>query len=119
MIKIVALIKRRPDLTLEEFCSYYEHHHAPLFARAIPPELADAITHYVQNHAVRLGGSTTDPPYDCVTEIGFGDLIGMKLWTSWYLGEEGTVLRDDEEKFMDVGRRVVIVTDERAIGVDR
>jgi uncharacterized protein (TIGR02118 family) len=119
MIKIVALIKRRPDVTLEEFCHYYEHHHAPLFARTIPADVADAIKHYVQNHAVRLGRSSTDPPYDCVTEIGFDDVAGMQLWTNWYLGEEGRVLRDDEETFMDPRQRVVIVTDERQIGVQR
>jgi hypothetical protein len=119
MIKIVALIKRRPDVTLEEFCHYYEHHHAPLFARTIPPEVADAIKHYVQNHALQLGRSRTDPPYDCVTEIGFDDVSGMQLWTNWYLGEGGQVLRDDEETFMDPRQRVVIVTDERQIGVQR
>jgi uncharacterized protein (TIGR02118 family) len=111
MIKIVALIKRRPDLTLEEFREYYEHRHAPLFRRAIPPDVADAITHYVQNHAVALGSASTDAPYDCVTEIGFDDLDGMRLWSRWYLGDEGKVLRDDEEHFMDTGRRVVIVTE--------
>ena len=119
MIKIVALLKRRPDVTLEEFSSYYEHQHAPLFARSIPPDVADAITHYVQNHAVQLGRSSTEPPYDCVTEIGFDDLAGMQRWSNWYLGEEGKVLRDDEEKFMDTAARVVIVTDERNIGVSR
>ena len=113
MIKIVALIKRRPDVTLEEFCRYYEQQHAPLFARTIPPDVAEAITHYVQNHALRLGRSSTDPPYDCVTEIGFDDLGGIERWTKWYLGEEGKVLRDDEEHFMDRSQRVVIVTDER------
>ena len=114
MIKIVALIKRRPDLTLDAFSTYYEHHHAPLFARTIPPEVAAAITHYVQNHAVRLGRSATDAPYDCVTEIGFDDLAGMELWTNWYLGDDGKVLRDDEENFMDLSQRVVVVTEERA-----
>ena len=113
MIKIVALIKRRPDVTLEEFCQYYEQHHAPLFARSIPPDVTEAIKHYVQNHALRLGRSSTDPPYDCVTEIGFDDLAGMERWTNWYLGEGGKVLRDDEEHFMDPSKRVVIVTDER------
>jgi len=119
MIKIVALIKRRPDVTLEAFCDYYEHRHAPLFHRVIPPEVAAAITHYVQNHARRLGRSDTDPPYDCVTEIGFDDVAGMQRWTSWYLGDGGKVLRDDEEKFMDPRQRVVIVTEERDIGIVR
>ena len=117
MIKIVALIPRRADLTLEEFREYYEHQHAPLFRRVIPPEVADTIIHYVQNHAVRLGDGITEPPFDCVTEIGFDDLAGMEVWSRWYLGEDGKVLRDDEEHFMDPRRRVVIVTDERDLSV--
>ena len=119
MIKVIALIKRRPDVTLEDFCEYYEHRHAPLFHREIPPEVADAIKSYVQNHAVRLSRSKTDPPFDCVTEMGFDDVAGMEVWTKWYLGKGGKVLRDDEENFMDPRRRVVIVTDERDIGVVR
>jgi HSP20 family molecular chaperone IbpA len=75
--------------------------------------VSDAIIHYVQNHAARLRGSSTDPAYDCVTEIGFEDLAGMKRWSDWYLGDEGKILRDDEENFMDPRQRVVIVTDER------
>jgi len=113
MIKIVALIKRRPDLSLEEFCAYYEQRHAPLFASSIPLAVDGAITHYVQNHAVRLGSSASDAVYDCVTEIGFDDVAGMRLWSEWYIGEGGKVLRDDEENFMDRGQRVVIVTQER------
>jgi uncharacterized protein (TIGR02118 family) len=117
MIKIVALLKRRPDVPLEEFCRYYEFEHAPLAARSLPPEVKSAIKRYVQNHALRLGRSLTDPPYDCVTEIGFDDATGMELWNNWYLGEGGKVLRDDEENFMDPSQRVVIVTEEKDIGL--
>jgi hypothetical protein len=111
VIKIVALIKRRSDLTLDEFREYYEHRHAPLFRRVIPLAVSNAITHYVQNHAIPLGSGLSDTPYDCVTEIGFDDLAGMRLWSRWYLGDDGKVLRDDEAHFMDTGRRVVIVTE--------
>jgi uncharacterized protein (TIGR02118 family) len=119
MIKIVALLKRRPDLTREEFSRYYEHQHAPLAAGSIPPEVASAIKRYVQNHAITLGHGATDPPYDCITEIGFDDEAGMELWTNWYLGEGGRVLREDEENFMDPRQRMVIVTEERDIGLGR
>ena len=119
MIKLVALIKRRTDVSLEEFCDYYERRHAPLFHRTIPPAVADAITHYVQNHALQLGSGATEPAYDCVTEIGFTDLAGLRVWSDWYLGEGGKILRDDEEQFMDPRRRVVIVTEERDLGVVR
>lgn len=115
MIKLVALLKRRSDLSLDEFRSYYEHQHAPLFARSIPTEVAEAITYYAQNHAVQLGGGGSEPPFDCVTEFGFNNVEGMRRWTSWYLSAEGKVLRDDEERFMDTSKRIVIVTDERRL----
>ncbi|WP_238430976.1 EthD domain-containing protein [Frankia nepalensis] len=113
------MIKRRPGLTRDEFREYYEHRHAPLFHRAIPAEVADAIVHYAQNHAVTLGRGTTETAYDCVTEIGFGDRAGLAIWNRWYLGDEGRVLRDDEENFMDKGKRLVLVTEVRDIGVVR
>lgn len=112
MIKIVALIKRRADVAPEDFREYYEQRHAPLFERTIPPAVRGAITHYAQNHPVRLGSNPAEPPYDCVTEIGFDDLDGVRVWSDWYLGADGKVLRDDEEQFMDPRQRVVIVTDE-------
>ncbi|ADP83332.1 EthD domain-containing protein [Pseudofrankia inefficax] len=119
MIKIVALIKRRPDLTREQFRDYYEHRHAPLFHRVIPDEVATAIVHYVQNHAVTLGRGSTDTLYDCVTEIGFVDRDQLAVWNRWYLGDDGKVLRDDEENFMDKDKRIVIVADVCDIGIVR
>ena len=119
MIRIIALIKRRPGLSPAEFAEYYEHRHAPLFHRVIPPQVADAIVRYAQHHAVRLGSGGSEPAYDCVTELGFDDLGGMRTWSDWYLGDDGKVLRDDEEHFMDVDERVVIVVDEHDIGIVR
>jgi uncharacterized protein (TIGR02118 family) len=115
MIKLVALLKRRPDVPLADFLDYYEHQHAPLFARSIPDEVAGAILYYVQNHPIQLGGGSSEPPFDCVTEFGFDDVEAMRRWTSWYLSDAGQVLRDDEERFMDTSRRVVIITEEHRL----
>jgi uncharacterized protein (TIGR02118 family) len=119
VIKIVALIKRRADLSRKEFREYYEHRHAPLFHRVIPDEVATAITHYVQNHAVDLGRGGTDTLYDVVTEIGFDDRAGLDVWNRWYLGDGGRVLRDDEENFMDKSKRYVLITDVSDLGNGR
>jgi hypothetical protein len=116
VIKLIVLIKRREDLTLEEFRDHYENRHASLFQRTIPRDVRDAITLYIQNHAVQMEQRNAVLPYDCVTEIGFDDTVGLMLWTQWYRGEEGKVLRDDEENFMDLSRRLVIVTTEHNIG---
>lgn len=116
VIKLIALLRRHPDVSSEQFLRHYEGEHARLFAQSIPPDVAEAIKYYVQNHAVHLGpGTAGDPPFDCVTEFGFDDLDGMRRWTSWYLSDDGKVLRDDEERFMDTSRRVVIVTEEHRL----
>jgi uncharacterized protein (TIGR02118 family) len=108
MIKIVVLIKRKPGLTREEFSTYYFEKHAALARRVIPPEISAGITHYVQNHTLDVG--TSDPPYDCVTEIGFVDRAAMERWDTWYRGTEGKVLRDDEDTFADQSLRIDLVT---------
>ncbi|MGW3483997.1 EthD domain-containing protein [Rhodococcus indonesiensis] len=117
MIKMLALIKRRPDLTHEEFCTYYEQKHAPLAARVIPDDVTSVIRHYGQNHALKLGSGTTEPHCDCVTEFEFDDLAGLERWTTWYMGDGGRVLRDDEENFMDVGSRIILITEERPASI--
>lgn len=113
MIKIVAMLKRKSDLSFDEFSSYYFDRHAPLCWSLVPPEVSERIVHYVQNHARPLGGSGSDAPYDCVTEIGFDDREGLRMWNEWYLGPGGAALRADEENFMDTAQRLVVVTDER------
>jgi hypothetical protein len=60
-----------------------------------------------------------EPAYDCVTEFDFDDLAGLRLWSDWYLGDGGKVLRDDELLFMDTSRRVVMVTEVHDIGSSR
>ncbi|MFF3567565.1 EthD domain-containing protein [Nocardia jiangxiensis] len=115
---MIVLIARRPGLTLEEFCRYYEFEHAPLAARVIPADVSAVIKHYQQDHALRIGRSPADPAYDCVTEFEFEDLAGLRIWTEWYRGPGGKVLRDDEENFMDIGRRVIVVTDVRPATLD-
>ncbi|NLT07679.1 MAG: EthD domain-containing protein [Solirubrobacterales bacterium] len=113
MIKVVALLKRKPGLTSEEFSAHYFERHAPLFRAVVPDEVAVGIVHYVQNHAVAVGGGRFEPPYDCVTEMGFADRAAMARWKEFYEGPGGEPLRRDEERFMDRDARVVVVTEER------
>jgi uncharacterized protein (TIGR02118 family) len=113
VLKLIVLIKRRRGLDSAEFRRLYEQEHAPLAKRVVPAELDARILHYVQNHA--LAPRTGEPAYDCVTEIGFADESGVRAWTEWYRGPGGRVLREDEERFMDLDARVVLLSDERTI----
>ncbi|MGE0066511.1 MAG: EthD domain-containing protein [Solirubrobacterales bacterium] len=110
MIKVVAMLRRREGLTHEEFFAYYEEKHLPLAWGLLPDEVTAVVVHYVQNHARRLGGS--EPPFDCVTEIGFADADGMRVYNEWYLGPGGAAIRADEDNFVDKERSKVLITDE-------
>lgn len=110
MIKVIGLLKRRADLTHQQFSDYWFNNHVALANRIVP---ADAFSRkYVQNHAMPMRGGG-DAPYDAVAELHFDDRAHMQRWIDWYGSDAGKELRDDELNFMDVTRRVVIVTDER------
>ena len=71
-VKFIALVKRRPDLSMEAFKDYYENQHAPLCARILPPT-----SEYRRNYVTRnTKVQDIDPPqldieYDVVTEVWF------------------------------------------------
>ncbi len=58
-MKTIALFRRRPELTREQFRDYYETTHAPLAARHAP------FTKYARSHLV----STDDVGFDALTEF--------------------------------------------------
>lgn len=112
MIKVIGLLKRRADLTHEQFSEYWFNNHVALANRIVP---RDALSRrYVQNHALTLN-SKGEAPYDAVAELCFDDRAHMQRWIDWYASDAGKALRDDELNFMDVAQRVVIVTDERVM----
>lgn len=112
MIKVIALLKRKDGMTREEFSDYWFNKHAPFGNSIAPPAALSA--KYVQNHALTMKGGG-EAPYDAVAELCFEDVAAMKRWTDWYYSDAGKPLRDDELNFMDVSKRVVIVTDERVM----
>ena len=109
MVKLIAMLKRKSGITMEEFSQYWHEKHGPLALTIMP-----GVKKYIQNHTVRLTGGG-EPRFDGVAEICFDDLESWHKWTDWYLGDEGKALRDDEEKFMDRSKIVALITDERVI----
>jgi EthD domain len=112
-VKILALLKRRPDLSLAEFRKYYDESHRRLFETVTPPDIRGGITRYVQNHAAPRTDPGSASPWDCITEMEFDDRDALRKWGRWYASADGRVLRDDEEKFIDTSQRVIILADPR------
>ena len=113
MITIHALLVRRADLTRAQFRAYYDERHRALFERVTPPEVRAGITRYVQHHACERTSAADESPWDCITEMGFGDAAALRAWGLWYDSPAGAVLREDERNFMDNDQRRIVLTEPR------
>ncbi|MFC4307870.1 EthD domain-containing protein [Steroidobacter flavus] len=73
MIKQVVFLKKRADMSMEEFMSYYEQQHTQLARRmGAKPSLPNAqryVRRYVKPEKNPLTGEVIHPGYDCIMEI--------------------------------------------------
>ena len=108
MVKSMTLFKRKSGLTLEEFNRYWEEEHGPMVLKILP-----GVRRYVQSHVVDLGKG--EPKYDGAAEVWFDSVESYKRAAEFYLSPKGQVIRDDEARFIDKTRMLVIVVEERVM----
>lgn len=109
MIKLIGLLKRKDGITQEEFSQYWEEKHVPLVVKLFP-----GMKRYVQNHPVKLPGGG-EPKFDGIPELWFEDLQSFQAATKFWQSDEGKIIRDDEEKFIDRSKMIFIVVEEKVI----
>lgn len=99
MIKITLFLKRHKDVSHEDFVSYHENYHAPLFWSL--PEAQRYVRRYEQFHYRQEPFSELTPPdFDGIAEIWFDDMESMyKLFSADAYSE---IIRADQEKFMNL-----------------
>ena len=120
MIKLVYCIRKRADITSEEFYRYWLYDHAPLASK-----FADAIKarKYVQSHTVAPEINQTfresrglAEAYDGITEVWWDDLDLLKDGMESAEGQvAGQALQEDEAKFIDFAHSNVFITEEHLI----
>ena len=110
MIKIITLLNKKNSLTSDEFSRYWYQKHAPLVLQVWP-----AIKRYVQNHPVQLPGKKGNPKIDGLAEIYVDDVQSWKEFADFYLSEEGRVIREDEDKFIERSKMVFFIAEEKVI----
>jgi hypothetical protein len=73
VIKQIVFLKKRADMTAEQFMEYYEQQHSQLSRKlGAPPPLPNAqryVRRYVRPEANPLTGEVSHPGYDCIMEI--------------------------------------------------
>ncbi|WP_353227300.1 nuclear transport factor 2 family protein [Novosphingobium sp.] len=111
MIKAIALLRRRADLSRAEFISYYETRHAPLIRSLFPEIIA-----YARNYVDRDGAfdSAVAPiDFDSVTEMRFASRASYDRFLA--RSAEPAVAKaiaDDEENVFDRSATRMMVVDE-------
>ena len=108
MIRIVFLLRRKPDLTLDEFQKYWREEHGPLVASHA--RHIDALR-YVQVHRVEQPSAEPmaaarggmEPPYDGVAELWWESEAALAATFENDRGREaGAALLEDEQRFIDL-----------------
>jgi uncharacterized protein (TIGR02118 family) len=120
MVKLVYCLRRRADLSLEEFYRYWLNTHGPKVKN-----MADALRarRYIQSHtcAPELNQIFADsrglaPAYDGITEVWWDSAEELKAAMASTAGAEAmATLMEDETRFIDFSRSRVFMTTEHPI----
>ena len=120
MIKIVFCLRRRADLSRDEFQTYWRTQHAPLVQAHAE---ALGIRRYVQVHSVddvistAIAGPRHSPePFDGVAELWLDSLDALIAAGSTDAGRAaGATLFEDEQRFIDLARSPLFVAEENIV----
>lgn len=110
MIKMSLFLKRRADLSWQEFSDYWMRKHWPIVLSV--PEVKKYTRRYVQQH--NIGGTpdgVTPAPYDGIAEAWFDDVqaafavTGSANWAA--------VVAKDDENFLDRSKTLMMFSEEK------
>ena len=118
MLKVMAFIRRRANISREEFRRHYETGHAPMI-RNIAPLILGYRRNYYQPQFDALihgfhgfhGPPTGGEPYDAVTEVWLADEAALQAMYRTLRADAARV-HDDEDRFLDKASLRVIVVEE-------
>ena len=114
MVKEMVLVKRKADISREEFVKKYEEVLVPLIMKRCP-----GIKRYVRNYMrtpLMLPQGADEPGFDCITEVWYEDMEAFKAFAQFAMSEDGKVIFDTEATFMDTSKTVAVLVRETSSG---
>ncbi|EQB00049.1 uncharacterized protein (TIGR02118 family) [Sphingobium wenxiniae] len=104
MLKAVVLLRRKNDLTVDQFIDHYENRHVPL-VREVLPTIGRYVRNYLDHTSVSAGrqeGDAPTPYFDVITELWFEDDAAYQAFVAALSDPEvSRRLQEDEERFLD------------------
>ncbi|MDP2950509.1 MAG: EthD family reductase [Chloroflexota bacterium] len=105
MLKVLAVIHRRGDMSRGEFVRYWREVHAPL-AKEMP-----GVRRYIINPTLEAFGPGA-PPFDGVAELWFDDAAAAR---AAFASPAGVATTQDVAKFAQAEKVQVVIAEEIAI----
>jgi uncharacterized protein (TIGR02118 family) len=100
-VKVMALIKRNPRLSMQEFVEYYENKHAPLVAQ-LSPLIAEYRRNYVWPGVGAKLLEDREAACDAITEAWFASEEDFRDYRQEAARpEHRQLIIEDEKNFMD------------------
>ena len=114
MFKCIALLRRRADLSHQDFTAYYENRHSVLI-RQLLPGILDYRRNYVEREGAFLFADAAPIDFDVVTEMWFEDRAAYDRFAARAAEPEiaARIAADEENLFDRAGTRMFTV-DEQA-----
>lgn len=106
MFKVIALLKRKPGMTVEDFQYYWRHEHAPLVAER--PE----IRRHIQSSALLQGYRKGELLFDGISETWFDS---AQAYEAYRHEPASSVILADQANFVDRSRTVLMPVDVHVI----
>lgn len=113
MIKVIALLARRTDLSHAEFVDYYENNHSLLIRRLLP-QIGDYRRNYIDRDTLIGAPGVPDLDFDVVTEMFFADRESYEAMLATHARPEvRAAIEADEANFLDRSRTRMFHVDTR------
>jgi uncharacterized protein (TIGR02118 family) len=121
MVTLVFVLRRRSDLSEEDFHRYWRDRHAPLVRKHAA---ALGIRRYSQLHtadtpfteAIRATRGSEPSEYDGVALVWFDSLDALGAAASTPEGQAaGALLLEDEQRFLDLERCLIWLTEDHPV----
>lgn len=101
MIKAITFVKRKPDMSVEDFQAYWRTKHPETVVR-LP-----GLRRYVQSHALPAGYRKGELPWDGIAEVWMDDVDGFRRLPGT---REYEAVQADERNF--IGRSAMLLVDD-------
>lgn len=112
MLKVIALLARKPGMSREAFIQHYESTHAPL-GRRLFPQMVHYKRNYVDLSGAIIGPDAAPPDFDSVTEIWFRSRADFEAMLASHADPAiGHQIDSDEENFLDRGKTRFFIVEE-------